>query len=305
MIIVFCSDPLNERAPDSVYEAEVSAAKEAGFVHALVSYEALVYERNPERAVRRVEQRDPSPVLGIYRGWMLTPPLYEELYGALERKGIRLINDPAAYEHCHYLPASYAVVAGHTPRSVWTRLQGAVDIDQIMELLEPFGDSPVIVKDFVKSRKHEWDEACYIPSAADRAAIERVVRRFVELQGDDLSEGLVFREYVEFAPLAVHSRSGMPLTKEFRVFFLDGRPIYTALYWEEGDYSGQTPEVERFLPIARGVQSRFFTMDVAQRRDGRWLIVELGDAQVAGLPDRADPIEFYAALKGDPISLQC
>jgi hypothetical protein len=57
------------------------------------------------------------------------------------------------------------------------------------------------------------------------------------------------------------------------------------------------PDVERFLPIARTIQSRFFTMDVAQQRDGEWLIVELGDGQVAGLPDRADPVGFYAALK--------
>jgi hypothetical protein len=38
-------------------------------------------------------------------------------------------------------------------------------------------------------------------------------------------------------------------------------------------------------------------MDVAQRRSGDWLIVELGDAQVAGLPDHADVDEFYKALR--------
>jgi hypothetical protein len=102
---------------------------------------------------------------------------------------------------------------------------------------------------------------------------------------------------VEFAPLAVHSRSGMPLTKEFRLFFLDGELIYCVPYWEEGDYAGQTPDVDRFLSVARKVQSRFFTMDIAERRDGAWLIVELGDGQVAGLPDNAGPTEFYRALK--------
>ena len=38
-------------------------------------------------------------------------------------------------------------------------------------------------------------------------------------------------------------------------------------------------------------------MDVAQRRDGEWLIVELGDAQVAGLPERADVRAFHQALR--------
>ena len=166
-----------------------------------------------------------------------------------------------------------------------------------MGLLRPFGSAPVVVKDYVKSRKHEWAEACFIPSASDRASVERVVRRFLELQGDDLSEGLVFREFVEFEPLGRHPRSEMPLTKEFRLFFLDGQPIFWTPYWDEGDYAGLAPPVEMFAAVAGGVRSRFFTMDVAQRRDGDWMIVELGDAQVAGLPDHADVDGFYNALR--------
>jgi hypothetical protein len=46
----------------------------------------------------------------------------------------------------------------------------------------------------------------------------------------------------------------------------------------------------------RRVQSRFFTMDVARRRDGAWMTVELGDGQVAGLPPGVDAVEFYRML---------
>jgi len=155
----------------------------------------------------------------------------------------------------------------------------------------------VIVKDYVKSRKHEWEEACYIPSASDRASVERVVRRFLELQGEDLNEGLVFREYVEFEPLTKHSKSGMPLTKEFRFFYLDNKPVYSVEYWEEGDYEGISAPVELFDTIAKGVQSSFFTMDVAKRLNGEWMVVELGDAQVAGLPEHADAAEFYGSIR--------
>jgi hypothetical protein len=131
-------------------------------------------------------------------------------------------------------------------------------MDRIMEVLQPFGSAPVVVKDFVKSMKHYWEEACYIPSASNREAVERVVRRFVELQDEDLNEGLVFREFVEFEPLTKHSRSGMPLTMEFRLFFLDGGPIYSMEYWEEGEYGGTSPPVDQFRDVARAVQSRFF-----------------------------------------------
>jgi hypothetical protein len=52
---------------------------------------------------------------------------------------------------------------------------------------------------FVKSRKHEWTDACFIPSAADRSAVERVVNRFLELQGEELAGGLVFFEPDHFS----------------------------------------------------------------------------------------------------------
>jgi hypothetical protein len=166
-----------------------------------------------------------------------------------------------------------------------------------MDLLSPFGVGPVIVKDFVKSQKHAWSEACFIPSAADRDVVERVVRRFLQLRGDDLYGGLVFREFVDFAPAGTHARSGMPLTEEFRVFVLDGEPVYTVEYWEESDYRG-SPSLELFRATRERIGSRFYTMDVARRRDGVWMIVELGDGQVAGLPERADPLSFYRALAG-------
>jgi len=296
MRLLFCSDPLNPRQPDEAYRAEVAAAERLRIPLILVDHDALAHDNDPVRAVRRVPPQ-PQPDLALYRGWMLTPDQYRLLYEALEAKGLRLLNDPAAYRHCHYLPESYPIIEPYTPRSVWIKTKGDVSPDEITDLLRPFGSAPVVAKDYVKSRKHEWAEACFIPSASDRASVERVVRNFLELQGDDLSEGLVFREYVEFEPLGRHPRSGMPLTKEFRLFFLDGQPVFWTPYWDEGDYAGLTPPVERFAAVAGGVRSRFFTMDVAQRRDGGWMIVELGDAQVAGLPEHADVDEFYKALR--------
>lgn len=127
--------------------------------------------------------------------------------------------------------------------------------------------------------------------------VEAVVSRFLQLQGDDLAEGLVFREYVPFVPLATHARSGMALTREYRIFWLDGKPLLTAPYWGEGDYAGSEPPMATFRPVAAGIASRFFTMNVAQRaEDGAWQIVELGDGQVAGIPERADVLQFYEAL---------
>jgi hypothetical protein len=295
MRIIYCSEPFSPSKVDPAYQQEADAARRVGFDCSLVNFEALVDDRDAATATRRIAAAD-VPDLALYRGWMLRPESYVAMYGALQAKGLTLVNAPEQYRHCHNLPASYDIIREHTPRTTWLSVEGTVDFDAVWPLLEPFGDAPLVVKDYVKSRKHEWNEACFIPSAADRATVERIVRRFLELQGDDLNEGLVFREFVEFEPLAEHSKSGMPLTKEYRLFVLDGRPLFSVEYWEEGDYGAAAPPVDRFLEVAASVQSRFFTMDVAKRRDGEWMIVELGDAQVAGLPDRADVDAFYAAL---------
>jgi hypothetical protein len=225
---------------------------------------------------------------------MMPPRQYGRLYEALSARGVVLINDPDEYRHCHHLPESYPVIEGLTPRSVW--LTGDLGLDRIVEALAPFGDAPIVVKDFVKSRKHEWVEACFIPSAADREAVRRVVGRFLELRGGDLAEGLVFRKYVEFEPIGLHPGSGMPLTEEYRVFWLDGVPIFGSPYRPEGSYSDSVPPIERFSGIAAAVRSRFFTMDLARRRDGGWMIVELGDGQVSGLTRESDAYGFYEAL---------
>jgi hypothetical protein len=279
MIALFPSLPFDSKSVDPSFESELLAAQAAGFTTCLLDGETLEVRRLPA---------DPQTI--IYRGWMLTAAAYRGLYDALLRRGFTLINDPEQYRHTHHLPESYSVIERHTPKTVWT--EGPA-FDQA--LLAPFGDVPLIVKDWVKSQKHAWHEACFIPSAHDADAVRKVVTRFIELQGDGLTGGLVFREFVALEPLTTHSKSGMPLTNEFRIFFLDGKPLVTAEYWEEGEYTAQPPS-DLFLDVAARVNSRFFTMDIARRTSGDWIIMELGDGQVAGIPERLPVQQFYNAI---------
>jgi hypothetical protein len=297
MRILFCADPLSPRRVDEAFAPEAEAARAAGWDVGLVSHEALTRGEPLPRALVDVPPAR-APETAVYRGWMLRPAHYRRLDEALRERGLSLVNPPEAYTHAHHLPASYDVVRDWTPRTVWTREVGPGAEDTWMRLLAPFGEGPVLVKDFVKSRKHEWAEACFIPSASDRQAVSRVVRRFLELQGEDLEEGLVFREYVEFVPLAGHPLSGMPRVREFRTFVLDGKPLLEVPYWDDVDRVDAGPALDGFAGLFRQVRSRFFTADLAQRRsDGAWMLVELGDGQVSGLPERADRPAFFATLK--------
>lgn len=304
MRLLFCADPLATRRPDDLYQAEANDCRKVGWEYDLLDFEELISAQDADVATRHV-QPAPEPELALYRGWMMPPDAYARLYEALRTKNLHLLNTPEAYTHCHHLPPSYPIIEAVTPRTVWLPLDEGLGMERIMSALAPFGEQPLILKDYVKSCKHDWWGACYIPAANQPAEVERVVTRFLELQGDELQGGLVFREYVPFQPVGTHPRSGMPLTREYRFFVLDGVVRCTAPYWEGIEDEAPGPPATLFADITPRVQSRFFTMDVAQRPDGTWLIVELGDGQVAGLPDALLPETFYKALQAaqPPLSL--
>ena len=205
MQVLFLSQPFEPKRVDSMFEGERDAALAAGFSVSLIDADAL--EAGDFAAATRKVSKPESPSPALYRGWMLDVQTYASLYEALSRQGLLLINTPEQYQHTHHLPDSYEVIRSHTPLTVWTTTGSQYDEEAIRQLLAPFGDAPIIVKDFVKSQKHYWEEACFIPAASDAAAVARVVKRFVELQGERLTGGLVFRAFVELEPLTIHARS--------------------------------------------------------------------------------------------------
>jgi hypothetical protein len=291
---VFCCDSMSRRRVDPSYQGEHDAALAAGVEVALISYEALVDERDAEKAVRTIAGRE-HPAAAVYRGWMLTPERYGALHGALAGRGVQLINDPAAYRRCHWLPGFYPSIEAHTARSAWIS-KDELSVDRVLAVLRELPAPAAVIKDYVKSRKHEWEEACFIPDVQDAERAGRVVRRFLELQGDDLQGGVVVREFVSLASAGPHPKSGMPMAVELRAFVLDGKIIVNAPYWDDATYQTPGPPSDWLAERVASIDSRFFTIDVAQKADGTWIIIEVGDAQVSQLPDRGSPETLYQPL---------
>jgi hypothetical protein len=227
---------------------------------------------------------------------MLKPAAYARMDAALREHNLELITSPTAYRSCHYLPEYYHLIAAQTAKSVWMQVSGDPDFAAIHAQLKVFGSAPVIVKDYVKSQKHYWKEACFIPHANEQSEVERVVRRFLELQSEAFNEGLVFREFLPIRRIGMHAKSGMPLSLEFRVFVLDSTPVTTSRYWAEGLYDVEPPPLAIFANVLSRIPSRFFALDIAQLEDRRWVIMEIGDGQVSGLNDTIPPADFYSAL---------
>ena len=281
---LFCNHPLYPKRVDEDYEGEFQAASRDRSC-ALFSYENL---ENGELSL----YGDDIYGLTVYRGWMMKPEMYRLFYDKLEAKGIILINTPEEYERYHMLPGWYEDFKEFTARSLW---EDKGSLSSAMEMTKGL-TGPYIVKDYVKSRKHEWYDACFIPEIDDRENAEKIIGNFLDRQGDDLVGGVVLRKYENLKQIGFHEKSRMPISEEYRLFIFAGKIIIMDDYWQADKGAGFNEDELAWLnEIAKKVKSNFVTIDIARREDGRLIIMELGDGQVSGLQQiKAD--DFYSSL---------
>ncbi|MFE7192177.1 ATP-grasp domain-containing protein [Kitasatospora sp. NPDC057541] len=321
------SHPLDPRRVDPQFAWEARLLRDLGGEHHLVDHDALL-AGDARAAVHRVPAgRGPF----WYRGWMLPSPRYADFAAALAERGGQLLTSPPGYASAHELPGWYEVFEGATPQSVWLPMPdagagaeagtgtGTVGAERLAPAVARLGgQGPAIVKDYVKSRKDEWDEACYIPELADLPAVERVVARFVELQAEHLAGGVVLRRFEEFTRVGWDARGaasptgggsegaadgdrdadrdGRRRAVEARAWWLDGEPV---LVGPHPDLPGcpASPDLSVVRPLVRALGCRFVTTDLAERADGSgWRVVEVGDGQVSELPRGIDPSGLLIAL---------
>ena len=315
MLVLFPSDPFETYKPEPDYVQEVEIAKEAGHEVAYIHYESLVNDGDAKAAIERVPDfEEPTPAL--YRGWMLTSDQYRDLYAALQVCAIDLITTPEEYRKAHEFPGWYADLEGITPKSLVVPKE-EITMEAVMAqakaLLET-SEHGIIIKDYVKSRKHEWEEACFIP---DISKAEVVIANFLERQGDDLQGGVVLREFHPLKSIGKHPDSGMPMGEEFRTFWMKGQMAAISEYWPSEFYIGEerehpdedgttyrVPHAMKTLPdrdmlagMANMVGCPFITIDLAHSEDAGWFVMEIGDGQVSGLPrPKLDAQLLYSRL---------
>lgn len=295
-LLLVPSDPLAPRAPDPHFAREADAARQAGMDVAVVDHDAIL-AGDVEAAVGRVPSSDVGQT-AWYRGWMIPTGAYEHFATDLRARGVRLFTEPAAYRAAHELPGWFDAFADLSPASVWSpweanRVPGEGDVAALADAL---GGGPALVKDYVKSRKHEWHAACFIPDLADVPAATRVIATMIELQDADLNGGIVMRR---FEPFLHDDDAGR--AREARAWWIRGS---LALLTPHPDAPGDTT-VNVPTAVLDAVRSSvctlgapFVTTDLALRSDGIWRVIEVGDGQVSDLPATHDPAQLTQALCG-------
>jgi hypothetical protein len=272
------ADVLRPRRPDEHFAAEAAAADEAGVPVALVDHDGLTRAGGADRAVAAVPAGGPA----LYRGWMLRTEQYRAFGTALATRGVRLVTTVEQYQRAHELPGWYPTLAPLTPRSVWTAGDDRAAFDLAREEL---GGGPAVLRDYVKSMKHYWDLAVFIPDLSDAEAAWRVASRFRQLRAEDFVGGFVLRQFEHFS------------TAEARTWWIDGT---CALVGPHPDTPSDHPPAELDLtPVAALITTLdlpFVTVDLARRTDGQWRVIELGDGQVSDRPPAITADALIAAL---------
>jgi hypothetical protein len=214
---------------------------------------------------------------------------------------VPMSNTPENYLWAYDLPKWYTDLGTSTPTSIMFIKEEVEEkgIEYIaQQVAKEYSGKSLMLKDWLKSRKHEWFDACFIRDASDVQEIIRVTSNFIRLQGEDFYGGLVFREFIDLEKVGIHPKSHMPMAQEYRVFFLDQEPIFITQYWTDGAvYTKEieSPDLEMLRTFGKKLNSSFVALDIALG-EGFWWIIEVNDGGSAGLPDHVDPNEFYKIL---------
>lgn len=349
MNVLFPSNPLQPKSVDESFGHEAQAAKEAGFNISRVDLEIIL--GGEVKLAGIPEKSDFTERDILYRGWLMKPEHYLAIDLKLGR---RLISGPQAYEVAYNLPQWYPLFAEDaTPRTLiipgktfdldavaekvyeefssglnktdqqrkkefwdWkmSMNDGFNTAHEPVELMELPGARPVMLKDYLKSAKHAWFDACYMPDCRDRENVKRVAQNFLDIQGDHLTGGLCFRQFINCKRIGIHSKTGQPLVNEWRAFLKHGRVFYLCPYWAEGDYTkGSKPEVAVIESLCAGLKDLpFVAVDLGEMETAPpkafdthagawtygipWVVYEVNDGGSAGVPDGGDVKEFYRVL---------
>ncbi len=285
MKVLFCH-PTEFHPLTHHFEDEAEATEELGIVSYFASAE-LATMGDWDAALDGIPEGDGDRIL--YRGASVAPEGYEQCYERLEDRGWRPVVTPESYAETLYVPNYLPKVRDLLPPTAWVR---GPNIDGLWRLAQRLGPPPYIIKDFVKSAKESWADACWVKPEADEHEFRRVARNLVDLRGRDLAGGLVVKKAARLRRME-NLGASMPFYDEHRLFFWEGELV---LYGPYHDAADDQADLSFLSFIGERLDSPFFCADVARSEDGQWILVELNDGGISTVPAPMDPRMLFSAI---------
>jgi hypothetical protein len=275
-MLLFPAHPLSPSLPDDHFLPEWEAARVVGVETALFDDEQL-RRGQASLAVRTVSGKGQA----FLRSWMLLADEYRSLEEALSAQGVTLSTSADDYARAHHLPGWYDAFREHTARSICL----GPNLDGLEEALTELAPGAAVIKDHVKSLKHLWAEAAFIPDVEDAEAARRVCERFLEVRAEDLVGSLVIREWEDYE------------TAEVRSWWVGDQLALITAHPDNQDLKVAIPHLEFLVPAVTALACPFITVDLARRSDrSSWRVVEVGDAQVSDCPPEAQAVLAQVVL---------
>lgn len=203
-------------------------------------------------------------------------PNYEGLFDELLADGVELVHSPEMHLRCSELPIWYPTIHDLTPRSAWFS-----EPPSVQEVEDTFG-WPVFIKGSRQTSRHQTALAI----AESRESYTKVVER---IHHDPILhwQKFVVREFLSLRPVGGGMEGKIPPAFEFRTFWWKGECVGAGRYHTQAEnYDWNSQEKRDALRLAQLAAERldvtFLVIDLAQCKDGSWVIIELNDGQESG-----------------------
>jgi hypothetical protein len=216
----------------------------------------------------------PSDLLAIARIGAMEN--YADTYADLLTEGIRLVHTPEEHLKASDLAHWYPLISDLTAQSrVYSEIPTKEEIESEFAY-------PVFIKGARQTSQHKKHLSIIEDSTTLKTALE------LYKQDPILHwQQFVCREYIELRPVSGGSPDTIPASFEFRTFWWKGQFVGAGRYWFEADnYHWTESEEKEALALAKEAAQRlvipFLVIDLAQRKDRSWIIIECNDAQESG-----------------------
>jgi hypothetical protein len=232
-----------------------------------------------------IEQRCACPKDRLVIGRYSILPFYQELERDIEIMGSRLVN---TWEQHHWIANFdyYQDLKEYTAES-WD--------DSNIHLCRHPG--PFVVKGRLNSLKHRWKDRMF--AKTKRQAIE--LGKELAQDSNIREQGVIYRKYVPLVTYEVGLHD-LRYTNEWRLFYLGNTRISHGYYWSLAEnVVDRTLSQEGFsfadrVAAIAAQQTRFFTLDIAEKEEGGWILIEVNDGQSSALSEN-DAHVLYGNLQ--------
>jgi hypothetical protein len=212
-------------------------------------------------------------------------PFYDELEKDLEFQGSKLIN---SYNQHKYIAdfEYYYDIEELTPKTYFH--------------LQDVPTNPkhgYVVKGKTNSRKFYWKDLMFADSKIKAITIA------CNLNRDPLiaQQGVIVRDFIPLRKLE-EGVNGLPFSNEWRFFCYKDQILSYGYYWSTAEEIPSNDSIDpKAIELVKEVCNRvsdkvnFFVVDVAEKEDNGWIVIEMNDGQMSGL-SQTDPSILYKNL---------